>query len=1335
MRKLILIALLFTSAKLFAQSPYTDPIGTTPVTTMSWSKNSQGMWAYRGVTLRYWLFADSLMVKRMIAAAGTGVTSFNGRTGVVVPLIGDYSSFFFPIPTGTTAQYLRGNGTLATFPTGLPPTGPAGGDLIGPYPDPTVNTINSITKSFYDPTSSIQTQLNGMLHLATPTQSIIQKPDFQAGLSIVNNSTLGIGSGSNVQFIGNSYVWEMDTPDVSGNMLLWMHGTGTARFNFLNTAAGDITDTNGKYFTKSIGTSSQVLLGDGTLGTYSAPGSFVNNSGTLQTNAQYNVAKATITGTTPAAVSTSSGTNAPTSFVFTPPLGGSTSNSGSFANGGNASDLSITMGKGGSTTGTPSTGVGGNGGNIYLLAGDAGDPAGTTKIAGAAGEVILQGGLSSTNNGASAGNTSIKGGNGYTAANTSGGNVYLVAGQGHGTGLDGSIYSNVSAGGTVRGNMVIAATIDDRLHRLQVTGSAKFTDTVISPRFYITGTGDVATLINKKLDTSVYNKSSVNIYKYGVLGDSTNSAARINAVIQFAATNKTGTVIIPRGTYLLERSISVPSHIHLQIDRNAKFILNSGANSYLIQQSDIVNGNEDIWIDGGYFNGNGINQTTNITSLGNLATDYYGFGFMFHKVNGLRIEHVEIDSTRTFAILAGGNRATIRDLKVMQRYSTSTYNGDGVKFIGSNVYFSDAVLATNDDGWSITPGDNCLGYIPNQGNATNFNIDNINYVAIDTSASKKLDPNNYSARAGRILTVRGDTLTRINITNLNGKVHYGVLNFSTAYPTLTAGGGMYDINISNVNVKVMDNAPFIGLKGSFRFERGYAYNVNFNNITCATDYNIPMFFSTLFNVNNVNVSNTIFKTKPGLVTQMWQDSLSNTQRLNITNAYVGDSTLATSGVLLYKKQGNGTWSNSTVFKASNVQINDAGATVTSNSAGTNAKISLNGISFNVDTAQLFPIAGDVVKNSTKGIGNYYNSKWNWNNNYQQLTGTNTNNSAITFSKNQIFSKYVSMGGSYSNTSGWGTINNGGTTTTRPVIIFADNTNAAAGAYLGLAIGTNDLVTGTVVNDWVSRIPGTKWWWGNNSTAEMSLSSAGVLNLPQLGISGLVGTDASHNISIITSLPSATSLVSPLLTGAGAGTTTLIYGNSVTTGGNYTFPATSTSQTVATLALSQTFTNKTLTSPIINVTSDATGDIYYRNSGGLFTRLPIGSTGQWLSISGGIPAWSSTQSLIIGTPTVVAGTGAGTSPTVSVTSNGRGLQLTVTTGTLPTGTNATIATITLANALSYTPYPTFSSASALTSLLNGASMIYMTSTGTANVTITSGTTALTASTTYVWNIAL
>lgn len=43
------------------------------------------------------------------------------------------------------------------------------------------------------------------------------------------------------------------------------------------------------------------------------------------------------------------------------------------------------------------------------------------------------------------------------------------------------------------------------------------------------------------------------------------------------------------------------------------------------------------------------------------------------------------------------------------------------------------------------------------------------------------------------------------------------------------------------------------------------------------------------------------------------------------------------------------------------------------------------------------------------------------------------------------------------------------------------------------------------------------------------------------------------------------------------------------------------------------------------TSGATGDIYYRNSSGYFTRLGIGSTGDLLTVSGGIPSWSSSIS--------------------------------------------------------------------------------------------------------------
>ena len=59
---------------------------------------------------------------------------------------------------------------------------------------------------------------------------------------------------------------------------------------------------------------------------------------------------------------------------------------------------------------------------------------------------------------------------------------------------------------------------------------------------------------------------------------------------------------------------------------------------------------------------------------------------------------------------------------------------------------------------------------------------------------------------------------------------------------------------------------------------------------------------------------------------------------------------------------------------------------------------------------------------------------------------------------------------------------------------------------------------------------------------------------------------------------------------------------------------------------------------VTVGSDATGDLHYRSAGGIFTRLGIGSSGQVLTVSGGLPAWATAGSgITVGTTTITSGT--------------------------------------------------------------------------------------------------
>ena len=136
--------------------------------------------------------------------------------------------------------------------------------------------------------------------------------------------------------------------------------------------------------------------------------------------------------------------------------------------------------------------------------------------------------------------------------------------------------------------------------------------------------------------------------------------------------------------------------------------------------------------------------------------------------------------------------------------------------------------------------------------------------------------------------------------------------------------------------------------------------------------------------------------------------------------------------------------------------------------------------------------------------------------------------------------------------------------------------------------------------------------------------------------------------------------------AASGTATFVTANSFqgliaaasNTGVTYTNAA-----TVYIAAAPSAGTNATITNPwalyvaagstrlsttSINVGSDATGDLLYRSSTGLLARLGIGSTGSFLTVSGGLPTWSS-STLTLGGNLTTSGAFATTLTTTGATS--------------------------------------------------------------------------------------
>lgn len=175
------------------------------------------------------------------------------------------------------------------------------------------------------------------------------------------------------------------------------------------------------------------------------------------------------------------------------------------------------------------------------------------------------------------------------------------------------------------------------------------------------------------------------------------------------------------------------------------------------------------------------------------------------------------------------------------------------------------------------------------------------------------------------------------------------------------------------------------------------------------------------------------------------------------------------------------------------------------------------------------------------------------------------------------------------------------------------TGTAAGLTAG-HVTTNANLTGPITSS-------------GNATAVASQTGTGttfVMDTSPTLVTPTLGVALATSINKVVLTPPAAAATLTILNNK-----TLTANNSLTLAGTdgttLTFQAT---DTYVGRATTDTLTNKTLASTTNSIGinamalgSDATGDIYYRNSSGNLTRLGIGSATNVLTVSGGLPAWA------------------------------------------------------------------------------------------------------------------
>lgn len=225
-------------------------------------------------------------------------------------------------------------------------------------------------------------------------------------------------------------------------------------------------------------------------------------------------------------------------------------------------------------------------------------------------------------------------------------------------------------------------------------------------------------------------------FDFGIIGD---GLADDTPALQKAINACGGYLELPAGVYRITRTLLLPSNMYLKLHPYAVMKLcgeiNRRAGEFLLANADARNGNENITVEGGLWDGNCCG-TYNVKPDIFTPNGWSGSMFNFHKVKNLKLTDMTVmDSPAYFFRFCELDGFDIRN--IIFTGGNARPNQDGLHFCGGcrNGYIGNIVALngqTNDDLIALN-ADDCIHRVENLG-LTNGPIENIrieNIVAED----------------------------------------------------------------------------------------------------------------------------------------------------------------------------------------------------------------------------------------------------------------------------------------------------------------------------------------------------------------------------------------------------------------------------------------------------------------------------------------------------------------------------------------------------------------------------------------------------------------------------